>query len=588
MEDNNQSQSPYFYGQLPPGQSAQSGENIYAGQSGMQPMQGQPIQGQQVQGQPMQMQPGTPMYAGQPMQPGQGMAYFQPPIPPSQPVKKKHTGLLIGGILLIAVLVLALIGGLFYYFVWRTPQRRLARGLINMAKEMQDYGNPVMEEIDLAEIINNRKDSGSFDLRMNLGLPLLADLPTVGLDLVRDYDYEAENMQISFDISAYNVALFESRATVIGNTLYLEIPDVLSHSYSADLSSLGEDYNNSVWAELFGIQIDDDLRYDFFAHSETAEDDSLVQLGRELAEVFVADLAEIGENMVIEESGENKKIERNGKTVTCEGILVTLDKDDLEEMVDDMREVILNSDYVEELIDQTIRSVDRYNARGEFKELLKESMEEGFNLELKDDLKICFYLDSRDRILAVETYDGIKFKNSRMENLQFFLEFTGSDQTLDNIAGEILLKYDGDEFTIEIEREIELTKDIYGKTFTAAISMEGEREQIEIEYVSSWDIAEKEFDLDFILDAPSDTLSMSAKGAFSEIKKGEAFTFDLGRFNLSANGETLLTLSGSLRLDPLEDSIKAPDDARDFFKLSQFEILELVMELNEVLEDLNY
>ena len=565
MEDNNQTQSPYLYGQLPTGQS---GENIYAGQPGGQPVQGQPIQ-------------------GQPMQPGQG-SYFQVPIPPSQPTKKKHTGLLIGGILLIIVLILALIGGLLYYFVWRTPQRRLARGLANMAKEMLDYGNPVSEEIDLAEVINNRTDSGTFDLSINVGLPWLADLPTVGLDFVRDYDYEAENMQMSFDISAYNVNLFESRATVIGDILYLEVPDILSHSYSADLSNLGKDYNNSAWAELFGIQIDDDLSYDFFVRPEAVEDESLDKLRGELAAVFAADLAKIGDSMVIEKSGESLKIERNGKSVTCEGILVTLDKDDLEEMVDDMREVILNSDYVEELIEQAIQSSDYYDARGEFKELLRELLEEQFNPELKDDLKICFYLDSRDRVLAIETYEGIKFKNSMIENLRFSLEFTGSDRTLDNVAGEILLEYDGNEFTIETEQEVKLTKEIYEKTFTASISVEGVKEQIDIGYVSSWDIADKEFDLEFTFDSPSDTLSMNARGAFSEIEKGEAFTLKLGSFNLSADEETLLTLSGSLRMEPFEGSITPPDDSRDFFGLSQLEILGLVMELQEMFEELDF
>lgn len=563
MEDNNQTQSPYLYGQ-----PIQQGAPMYAGQ---------PIP---------QMQPEQNL-SGQNM-PGQDWAYFQAPILPSQPTKKKHTGLLIGGILLIIVLILALIGGLLYYFVWRTPQRRLVRGLTKMAEEMQDYENPVLQEIDFTEVLNNRVDTGTFDLSMNIDLPWRADLPTIGLDIVRDYDYEAEEMQASFDISAYNVALFKSKLTVIEDTMYLEIPDVFSHSYSVNFSAFGENYNNSVWAKIVPIQIDDDFNYDFFARPEAGEDERLVKLRRELAEVFVADLAEIGKNMVIEESGEKKKIERNGKTVTCEGILVTLDRDDLEEIVDDMREVFLESDYVEELIEEAIQTSDYYDARGEFKELLRELMEEEFNLKLKDDLKICFYLDNKDRILAIETYEGIGFKNSEIDNLRFFLEFTGSERTLDSVAGEILFEYDGHEFTIETEREIELAKEIYEKTFTAAISMEGVKEQIDVEYVSSWDIAEKEFELDFIFDAPSDTLSMSAKGAFSEIEKGEAFTLKLGNLNLSMDGETLLTLSGSLRVEPFEGSITAPDDSRDLFGLSQFEIIELVMELNELIEDLDF
>lgn len=502
--------------------------------------------------------------------------------------KKKQTGLLIGIILLVLVLVLTLIGGLLYYFVWRTPQRRLIKGLTYMVKEVQDYGNPVIEEIGFAEVLDNRKDAGTFDLSMNLGLPWFKKLPTIGVDFVRDYDYEAEKMQVSLGLSAYNIELLQGRTTVIGDTLYLEIPEVLSDAYSVNLDSLGEDYNDSVWTDLTGVRIKDDFSYDFFARSGTGRAESLGKLKKELAAVFAADLAEIRDHMMIEEIGERKEIQRNGKTVTCDGILITLDKDDLERMADDLSDVVFNSDYVEELLDRVLPSEEYYDEAVELKERLQEFLEEQFKLELKDDLQICFYLDNKDRILAIETYNGIDFKNSGIENLRFFLEFTGSNRTLDSVAGEILFEQDGNEFTVEIEREIELTKEVYEKTYAAAISVEGAKEQIEIEYVSSWDIAENEFDLEFISSASSDTLSMSAKGAFSEIEKGEAFTLDLGSFNLSMDGQTLFTLSGSLRMEPFEGNITAPNGSRDFFHLNQFEILGLILELNEIVEELDF
>lgn len=600
MEENNQSQSPYLYGQLQTGQQAgspvQSGEGMYTGQpvgqTMQQPMQSQPQPGPNISGQPMPQMPGAnipvqSMPQMQPQQvPGQNQPYFQPFIPPMQPQKKKRTGLLVGIILVAVIVVLALIGGLLYFFVWRTPQRRLAKGLAKMATELTEYGNPVMEKIDLAEVIINRRDSGTLDLRMNVGLPWLEELPTIGMDFVRDYDYEAEEIQMTFDISAYNVNLFQSQMTVIEDMMYLEVPDVFSNTYSLNLATLGRDYNNSVWAELFNFHMDDNISVNFFARPEEVEDESLVKLRKEIEKVLIADLAEIQDNMVIEESGDSKKIERNGKTVTCQGILVTIDKDDLEELWNDVKDAIIESDYVEDLIEQALEASSFYNAKVELKEAIKEIMDEELNLQFKNDLQICFYLDNKDRILAIETYDGIKFKNSSIDNLRFSLEFTGAERTLDIVTGEILFEVEGYEFTIEIEREIELNKEIYEKTFMATIGMKGVKEQIEIAYASSWDLEENEFNLQFNFDAPAETMSMDARGAFTDIEKGEAFTLELGSFNLSMDEETIMTLSGSMRVQPFEGDITAPKDAKDFLDLNQIEIYQILVELGDMLKDL--
>lgn len=589
MEENNQSQSPYLYGQLPTGQQTgepvQSGAGMYTGQPVGQPMPQMPEQ--QVSGQPMPQGQGW-QAQNVPTQnmPGQPMPYYQPAIPPVQQQKKKRTGLLVGIILVAVIVVLALIGGLLYFFVWRTPERRLAKGLAKMAAELTEYGNPIVEEIDLAEVINNRIDSGTLNLRMNVDLPGLKELPTIGVDFVRDYDYEAEEMQMTFDISAYNVDLFQSRMTVIEDILYLEVPELFSNTYSVNLASLGRDYNNSVWAELFNFHMDDNISVDFFARPESIEDENLVKLRKEIEKVMIADLAEIQDNMVIEESGDSKKIERNGKTVTCQGILVTIDKDDLEELWDDIKDAIIESDYVEDLIEQAMEASSFYGAKSELKAALRAFMKEELKLEFKDDLQICFYLDSGDRILAIETYDGIGFKNSPTENLRFSLEFTGDERTLDIITGEIVFVGEGDEFTVEIEREIELDKEIYEKTFLATVSMEGVKERIEIAYVSSWDLEEKEFQLKFDFDAPAETMSMNARGAFDDIEKGEAFTLELGSFNLSMDEETIMTLSGSMRIQPFEGDIAAPKDAKDFLALNILEIYQMITELSETFNDL--
>lgn len=495
---------------------------------------------------------------------------------------RKRLGLWVGGISLAAVLILVIAGSLLYRFVFRTPLARLTKGLTKMAKELQDYENPIAEEIDFAQLIPGRKDSATIDLRLNVGLPQVNGLPTIGLDFEDSYDYDAQNLQADFCFSVYNADLFRARMTVIEDILYLEIPHVFADSYSVNLSSLGKDYNNSIWADLTGIRMDEDFSYDFFAHSEPGTDTDINRLKEELREVLREGLAEIWDDIRIEESGDTKKIVRNGEIVTCQAIIVTLDKEDLEELVEDASHAFYKSDYVEGILAKIAafagNSTGSYGVRNILTGVLAEQM----HLELEDDIQLCFYLDNKDRILAIETYDTISLKNSKIDNIGFSFVFTGKDRTLDHITGQILFELDGREFSIEIEQEAEVTKEIYEKIFSACVRVDGAEKQAEIEYVSSWDIEEKEFDLELLLDAPFHTLHMNAEGSFREIQKGEAFTLKLEKYNLAVDGDILMTLSGSMRFEPFEGSITAPKGAKEFLKLSQWDIYQMAAELSEI------
>lgn len=495
---------------------------------------------------------------------------------------RKRVGLWVGSISLAAVLILVIAGGLLYRFVFHTPLARLTKGLTKMAKELQDYENPVAEEIDFAQIITGRKDAAAIDLRLNVGLPQVDGLPTIGLDFENSYDYNAKNLQADLCFSVYNADLFRTRMTVIEDILYLQIPHVFADAYSINLSSLGKDYNNSIWADLTGIQLDEDFSYDFFAHSETGTDSDIAKLKEELREVLREDLAEIWEDIRIEESGNTQKIVRNGETVTCQAITVTLDKDDLEELIEDMSHALFKSDYVEGILAKIIASDGDSTGSYGVRKILTGILAEQMHLELEDDIQLCFYLDNKDRILAIETYDTIAVKNSKIDNIGFSFAFTGRERTLDHITGQILFELNGHEFIIEIEQEAEVTKDLYEKTLLACVRTDGAEKQAEIEYVSSWDIEEKEFDLELLFDVPFHTLHMNAKGAFRDIQKGEAFTLELGKYHLAVDGDILMTLSGSLQFGPFEGGITAPKGAKEFLKLSQWEIYQMAAELSEI------
>lgn len=422
-----------------------------------------------------------------------------------------------------AALIVVAAGGLLYKFVLRTPQARLARGFVNMAKELQDFINPIAEEMDSAQVLSSRNDSGTVDLRLNVGLPQMEGLPTIGLDFKDSYDYNAKNLQTDFAVSIFNATLFQTRMTVIEDVLYMEIPNLLTRPYSVTLSSLGKDYNNSVWADLTGIQIADDYSYDFFAQPETGADTSIARLKEELREVLLADLTDMWDNVGIEESGDTKKIERNGETVVCDAIVVTLDKGDLGELLEDVSNSIFKSGYVEGFLEKAMAFGGDFTGETVFRKFLTEVLARQIHLDLEDDVQICFYLDNKDRILAIETYDTVHLKDSKINDFYFSFEFTGSERTLDHVSGEISLKLSGHEMTLEIGR-------------------------------------------------------ITANGALQDTKTGGALTLELSRCTFSKDGEAYLTLSGALGLKPFKGSIKAPKDAGDFFDPDESEIYQIIME----------
>ncbi|MCH5275354.1 MAG: hypothetical protein J1E65_05905 [Lachnospiraceae bacterium] len=495
---------------------------------------------------------------------------------------RKKVGLLVGGISLTAVLILLIAGGLLYRFVFHTPLARLTKGLTKMVKELQDYENPIAEEIDLAQVMNNRKDSANIDLQLNIGLPLVNGLPTIGLDFEDSYDYDAKNMQADLWFSVYNADLLRARMTVIEDMLYLEAPHILTSAYSVNLASLGKDYNNSIWADLIGIDMDEDYSYDFFTRSAIGADADITKLKKELREVFQEDLTEIWEDIRIEESGDTKKIEGNGESVICQEIVITLDKDGVEKLGEDVSRAIYKSDYVEGILAKIAASDSYSTGSYGLRKLLTGILAEQIHLELKDDIQLCFYLDNKDRILAIETHDAIFLQNSKIDNIRFSFIFTGGERTPYHISGQILFELDGHEFSIEIEQEAEVTKYFYEKTLLVCVRMDEEEKEAEIAYISSWDIEKKEFDLELTFQIPYFEINMQAEGALSGIKKGEAFTLKLRKCNLSLDGDTHMTLSGSLQVQPFEGSITAPEGAKEFLKLSQWEIYQMAAELSEI------
>ncbi len=482
---------------------------------------------------------------------------------------------LLGGIA-AGVLAVGTGGFLTYHFLFRTPEARLIRGITDMVKQTEEYRNPVWEEIGLAEMLQERQESGAQDASFNITLPGIKELPTIGVDIQSSYSYEEQAWQSGIRLSAYNVELMQLDLTAADNILYLELPTVFSDTYAVNFSTLGKDYQNSVWAQLLGEDLlDEDFSYDFFGEaSPEEEEENREALRQELIQVFSRDLERIKESMLIEESGEQKEIERSGKEVVCEGILLTLDQNDVNRLLQDLGETVIESDYLEEKLEQVLGKDGNI---AEFQNELKKNLE----LELKEDIRLCFYLDNKDRILAVETVEDMEMKTSdgRTETLGTALMFTGAERPLDCIEGEISIEEDENRYVLALTREAELYGGERTYSLEADLSREDSEDCIHVEYRNDWDTDAKEFDVELMLETPDNTASLAAEGVLEEIEKGKSCSFEIGKLNVLVDGEDVLVMSGSMSLAPYTEKITVPEGAKDFFKLNELELYGMLMEL---------
>lgn len=477
-----------------------------------------------------------------------------------QQQSKKRVGIW-AGCAIAAVLALGAGGFLACRFLFRTPQVRLSRGLADMVRQGREYRNPVWEEIGLTELLEERGKNAVLDISLNLSLPGLQDLPAIGLDMQNSYDYEEKLWQNRMQAGVYNVDLAEMTVTVADHMLYLEVPEILDDAYSVDLATLGKDYRDSVWAKLGGDLIEEDFSYDFFGSRKPEESVEKIQA---LTEIFLRDAELLRENMRIEESGESREIERGGKTVVCRGILLTLDRESLNTLTEDVTEAAI----------QNLCPAED----GAVRDWLEEIRAPRF----QEDVQLCFYLDNRDRILAVETVDAVRLQESAAEKIAFTARFTGEERPLDYVEGEISFWSDGGEYTLEFTREAKLEEETRTNSVDVVLSGGKEAGSIHARYQADWDTPQKEF----AVRLTTEDWELSARGALEDIEKGESCTFRLGKLNLLANEETMFMLSGTLRAEPFTGEITPPKDAKEFLKLGEWELYGLLVELEAALKDL--
>ena len=595
MEENNSQQIPVT--PEPNTQDMQPVQPVYAQpEQPMQPVYAQPEQPvQPVYAQPEQpvqppvyaqpQQPVQPVYVQpqQPVQPvyaqpQQPMQPAQPPVPPTTPAqpvygavppadgnggKKKGKGGLIAIIIVIVVLLLAAAGVLAYKLLGTSPEKKLTQGIINLQVEMTANASPVSEQLGAEEIIRLLDEKPvTMDMSLNVSIPSLeTTLDTVGIDYTVNYDLNNKLMDAQMKLSAMNMDLVGMDMAASGNTLYLSLPGLLTNSYFINTDTFGKDFNASPWTSLLDMPLDESLSFQLF-NTDAASDDTDSNL-------FAEEIANIMATMKVEDSGTAVEIERDGKTVKCNGVKVTLEADALNELLDAFEKEFGQADSVNDMLSD-------YGIDEEF---MSSSSSDLYKARVKNDVELYVYLDSKNRITNVATASKIRLKDSALTGISFSLVFSGSENVLDQVSGTVKLETEGNSAKIEVKRSAQQDASQTKSKLTLTFSGDNTDGQAVFTYTDKWDLDNMEFAKEFVISSDTEDVSLVLKGAFSDVQKGESFKLTIGEFALSSNGTDLVSASGEFSMAPYDGTIEVPENAVDLLAMSESDFEDMVTEL---------
>lgn len=458
--------------------------------------------------------------------------------------KKKGRGGLIAVIVIAVVLLLTIAAVLVYRLVLNSPEARLTRGFANMAKELAEYENPVLKEIDYDTITENMKtEPYSLEMGLDMTIPGLGEFGTFGIDTTTHYDYPNEMVDGDMVISTFNIHLVEAAMTAADNRVYLSFPNLVEGTYFFNADTLGRDYHASVWAEKLDLDVQEDFSYELFPDGEEDVDE-------ELTTVMKENLQYIRDTMTVEDAGDVLEIYRNGRLIKCKGVRVTLTKLALNRFFKELNEEMKGSEY-----------------------------EDVFSFMLADDVEICIYMDNKSRIVSIYTPEEIELQDAELETIDLDIAFSGEERVLDEVEGNIRFTAEDEELLLSMDSGIFMEEDGCESIVKLTFTDEEGVEALRIVYSDEWDYDEKEFACTVLLADEWDNFRIEAETSFSDIVTGESVTVKLGRLSVQEDGEELCKITGKIGMEPFTETITIPAEATDLFGMSETQVDAMLDEI---------
>ena len=502
----------------------------------------------------------------------------------------------------VIILILAAVVAAGVFVVSVRPQRRVAKGLMNLSSELVQYRNPVLAEMDLDGILQKWQE-GNIQTASDIDVTFSEKQEsTLGITVDKLLDRENRLLQAEGDIRLLGKDIGKLQVVMEDRELYLTLPSLSQKSFKADMDTLTAAFNGSILSKLTGWEVPEDYLKFIFGQltdgvseeaggeSETTGGGSEVTGGAtgiaggepediqgtlQAARTLLAgafSIGNVGGSMKWNEVQDYlKEIEiiDTKKKLTIENSWKDIDWDGYE--------IRISADMVNGLLGRIGQMMGMDN--------VPESQE----------IVLEVYLDKNDRIMRIATVQPLTDRENGQE-IEFTLDLLGEERTVDTMSMTVYLTESLREESAPEEHsqaESTLGENLQEET-AAGEAREGTARETEFtlrfqgllgedgcstELSAEWRPVEGSLSVscDWIYETKTfhilaeqvkedDTLSCEAQGNFAEVISGESIKVNVDSLNISKNDKAFCRLSGSYFLEPLNEEIVIPEDSIDIGK----------------------
>lgn len=514
------------------------------------------------------------------------------PVPPVEPKKTKGVKGLVIAIVAIVVALVSVAGVAAFLVVSNTPEARLAKGFAKWA-EKENTEAFAEDVLGLDKILDSMMYGATKkDMSLNVTIPAL-EIPTIGIDMTDSCDYPNQKDVSDWEVSVSNIELMSMQVAADADKLYLSIPTLLGDTYHIGYEGFTDNFNNSAWADMLELVLEEDVQINPWAMQEAQEDDAEAELifSEEFMVAFEAKIAEISKNMTVQKRDLSFEIVRNNKTFSCDEIGVVVSKDDLNDLLDLIQEEMRNGKLGAEMIN-VLQANGVVDVQEQWDQVVAL-----FDSRVEEDFEVYFYLDKKNNILTMSTG---RFAMDNGVLMSLSLDYLGEEDPAMIVGGTYYVKEkEGASLHVVFtnEHKTEGSKESTQLKMDFEVSeYDSEPMAANMDIETSWDNETYDFTMSIDMDVEEESMfGFMMEGKFADIVKGESFTLELGKCIVNLEGFNFMKVTGDFDVMPLTEEVKVPAESVDLFGMTEMDIQMMLFEIignagnmEDALNELNF
>lgn len=436
-----------------------------------------------------------------------------------------------------AVLILIACAGIVSLYIKSTPAYRLGKGIRNLVREMEAFGNPLTEKIGIGDLSRMlAEEGGHVSTRINFTADGLIG-NTIGVDT--EYYKDMQNKELSADtsISMMNYEFAHLNIYADEEAFCFSVPELFLENMYVDNENIVSQYNASFLAGLSGSSPLDDFSVDLFPDADR-------QYVKGDLESYAADLEACRKSMVLE------RIKRG------------------------VYRVIFPSGEMERLLRDVVNSCEPMYAISESGRWWKE-----YDRLLVSDICMIFTIDRQNHIELITLEEPVSMLDGKAV-ISGALYLPGSTQ---NLQGDITVKgEDGMERSLYLQIIRSRADEGYGLSVQAEL-MKEEDSLFAMKYVTQSDVLRDAFTAGIsVWNDREDQLKLVMEGRLDDIVQGRSLELELENMQCYWKDEEIFKMTGDILLEPLEKEIRSTVKREtNFFEMTERDWLGILYKIGD-------